>query len=211
MKKIIVILTLASLIIVAAMVSLVKKGISLRINTLIKPSEISANDENVAPAIAKRLFPDLQSSDILIIGLPINNPRLAAITEKFIKETATLLKRPINTAANKTNLKDCTRLCVVITSPMESQELEKNIYIESAVAPLGRNYFTLNIAEFDTSVDMNGAEMENCEKEKFLDFKCLALISLRDSKRKMKDPTKKYFFMKKYQDRGHYLFLQSSK
>lgn len=208
MKKIIVILTLASLIIVAAMVSLVKKGISLRANTLITPSEITTNDENVAPAIAKRLFPDLQSSDILIVGIPANNPRLNGITEKFFSEITLLLGHPINKAIDKTDLKNCAKLCVVLTPPTDSQELETNFYIESTVSPLKRHFFTLNISEFDPTETVDTAIMDNCEKEKFLDLKCLSLISIRDSKRKMKNPAKKYFFMKKYQDRGHYLFIQ---
>ncbi len=210
MKKIVILISLAFLIIIGAMVSLVKKGVSLRANTLITPSKISKNDSNVGPAIAQRLFPDFQASEILIIGLPAGNSRLQIVAEQIAASASQLLGAPIHRVDDKLNPQDCKKLCWIVVQPEEAQELEQNKYIESVIKPLGRSYFTLNLIEF-RRLEKNQSELEisQCEKEKLLDFKCLSLLSIKDAERKMKMADQLYFFMKKYQDRGHYLFLQT--
>lgn len=210
MRNIIVILTLAGLIIVAAMTFLVKKGVSLRAASLIAPSEISERDENIGPALANRLFPDLQRTDIILVGLPANNPRLEIIMQHFVFEAGKLLGHSLQKASDKNNLTDCKRPCLVVVNPMEAQELEENSYIKNYVQPLNREYFTLNLIEFLGQEQMSAADQNICEHQKFLDFKCLHILSVHESKRKMKDPKKQYFFMKKYQDRSHFTFIQKA-
>ncbi len=207
MKKIIFILSLAFLIITGAMAYLIKKGVSLRADTLIKPSEISANDTNVSHAVAYRLFPDFQSHDMIIVGVPENDSRLQVLAEQIAIESEKLLGQPIHRASDKNKLQDCGKLCWVKVAPEESQELEKNPYIESIIQPLGRSYFTLNLIEF---ADYDHAVVDSCEQEKRLDLKCLVTLSVKEAQRKMKDSNKRYFFMKKYQDRGNYLLLQKN-
>ncbi|MDG0815503.1 hypothetical protein [Bdellovibrio svalbardensis] len=207
MKKIIAMLSLASLIIMGAMIYLVKKGVSLRADTLIKPSEISTNDTNVSHAVAYRLFPDFQSHDMIIVGVPEEDSRLQVLAEQIAIEAEKLLGQPIHRAADKMHLQDCGKLCWVKVKPEEAQELEKNSYIPSVIQPLGRTYFTLNLLEFS---GYDAEALSACEQEKRLDLKCLVTLSVKQAERKMKDPNKRYFFMKKYEDRGNYLLLQKN-
>lgn len=207
MKKIIFILSLASLIMVGAMIYLVKEGVSLRAATLIKPSEVSANDTNVSHAVAYRLFPDFQSHDLIVVGVPEEESRLQVLAEQIAIEAEKLLGQPIHRASDKLNLQACAKLCWVKVKPEEAQELEKNSYIESVIQPLGRSYFTLNLIEF---TDYDHSAVTACEKEKRLDLKCLVALSVKEAQRKMKDQNKRYFFMKKYEDRGNYLLLQKN-
>lgn len=205
MKKIIAILVLASLIIIAAMIHLLKDGVSLRAATLISPSVVSDGDINVAHGVAYRLFPDFQRYDMVLVGIDEADSRLQALSEQIAIEVEKLLGQPLHRAQDKMNLQDCPKLCWVKVKPEESQELEPNNYIPTVIQPLGRQYFTLNLIQF---ADLDEAALAGCEKEKRLDMKCLITLSVREAKRKMKDPNKRYFFMKRYEDRGNYLMLQ---
>lgn len=205
MRKILFILTLACLIIVAAMGFLLKKGVSLRAATLITPSEISPGDNNVSHAVAYRLFPDLQRSDIMILGLPEGDSRMQVLAEQIALHAEQLLGQPLHRASNKMDLTNCPKLCWVTVLPNEAQELEKNAYIDNVIKPLNRSYFTLNLHGFEM---YDEALVRSCESEKFLDYKCLVTLSIAEASRKMKDSSKRYFFMKRYEDRGNYLFIQ---
>lgn len=207
MKKIIIILSLASLIMIGTMISLIKKGVSLRADTLISPSEINTNDTNVSHAVAYRLFPEFQSHDIIIVGVPEADSRLQVLAEQIAIEAEKLLGQPIHRAADKMNLQNCGKLCWIKVTQEEAQELEKNSYITSVIQPLGRTYFTLNLSEF---ADYDHAAVTACEQERRLDLKCLTVLSIKEAERKMKDASKRYFFMKRYEDRGNYLFLQKN-
>ena len=72
MKKVTLGLIVLVLVIGGVMVSLVNRGISLRVATLIKPSEFHSTQQ-VAAALAARLFPELQSKKWLIYLLQIIN------------------------------------------------------------------------------------------------------------------------------------------
>lgn len=205
MKKIIVILVLASLIIVGAMIHLLKDGVSLRAATLISPSVVSDGDINVAHGVAYRLFPDFQRYDMILVGVDEADSRLQALSEQIAIEAEKLLGQPLHRASDKMNLKDCAKLCWVKVKPEESQELEPNNYIANVIKPLGKEYFTLNLIQF---AELDESALAGCEQEKRLDMKCLITLSVREAKRKMKDPSKRYFFMKRYEDRGNYLMLQ---
>jgi hypothetical protein len=47
-----------------------------------------------------------------------------------------------------------------------------------------------------------------CENQKRLTIDCLIPLSVRDVKKKIKDPTQLYFFLRKYNDRDYFLFVQ---
>lgn len=207
MKQIAAILTLASAIIVGAMVYLVKQGVSLRAESLISPSEITANDANISHGVAYRLFPELQRNDIILVGVPADNPRLQAVADQIAAQAEHLLGQPVHRATDKNSLKDCGKLCWVQVTPDEAQELAANPYIDSVIKPLTMNYFTLNLTEFS---DYDHEAVKACENEKRLDFKCLVTLSVLEAQRKMKDSSRRYFFMKRYEDRGNYLMVQKN-
>lgn len=206
MKVITTILVVAFLIITGAMIFLIKKGVSLRPSTLITPSEISANLQNVSHGVAYRLFPDFQSYDLFVVGVPADNAELQQIARDIKVQAEALLKQPIHEAASKTDLQNCLKPCWVTATPEEAQELTAgNPYIEQTVLPLNRNYLTLTLTDF---TDYDHSIIPQCEDEKRLDFPCLKALSIQEAQRKMKDPKKRYFFLRQYRDHEYFLFIQ---
>ncbi|HEX7672826.1 MAG TPA: hypothetical protein VF412_01575 [Bdellovibrio sp.] len=206
MKVITTILVVAFLIITGAMISLIKRGVSLRPSTLITPSEVSANLQNISHGVAYRLFPDFQSYDLFVVGVPADNAELQQIAKDIKAQAEALLKQPIHEAAGKADLQNCAKPCWVTVTPDEAQELTPgNPYIEQTVLPLNRNYLTLTLTEF---TDYDHGIISQCENEKRLDFPCLKALSIQEAQRKMKDPKKRYFFLRQYRDHEHFLFIQ---
>lgn len=204
MKKVPFVIMMALITIVGAvMISLLNSGISLRVATLIKPSDF-VSTKQVAQAVVVRLFPDLQSKKWMIYEM---SPASPMDTELFQNISQEIKNTPVGDYELKTSLDDCGKHCAFVIHNSEHKEM----YTQKFFAPLDSpqsiepEHFRLVVQHFDRTESF----IEECETMQRLDEKCIRSLSIRDARRKMKDVTKKYFFLKKYNHNDFFLFLEN--
>lgn len=204
MKTISIVIAVAFVIISACMIMLTKKGVSLRTARLISPSEIHEFPESVAKAVVHPLFPEFKSSDIILVATD-NSPHLQALLDQIRWSAEAKLGFTYNISKDPMSVASCPRPCWVQVQPQQAQQLVANEYVDQVVRPLNRAFFTLNTIEFD---GYDSSKLEHCEAEKRLDLECLVTLSVKAAQKKMKDPSKRYFFMQKYNHSDYFLFVQ---
>lgn len=209
MKIIISLLSLGFVIIIACLVYLLNSGVSIRTAPIIKPSIVSQDFINVPQGLFLRLFPDIQQSHYILWSVSQNSAEVQKTLSVMRERTEKELHAPVQfiyDGANATaqEVQACARPCWILFAEDQAHELQPNSWIESHVKPLGRPYFTLSWIPFQREVKVP----EGCVKEKRLDLECLKVISVQEVRRKMKDDSVRYFFMRKYMDRDYFLFVE---
>ncbi len=192
------------LVIAGVMISLVTRGISLRVATLIKPSEFYSSKQ-VAVALVARLFPELQSKKWLVYSIKENSDTNQSATAReilveLLKETQ---KSPVGEYQVRVGEEECEKHCVFLDETAQTEKIYKEFFAKQ-LAEENSNVFRLSVSQFSP----NEPYPKECESMQRLDEKCIRAISIRDSLRKMKDPAKKYFFLKKYNHNQYYLYIQ---
>jgi hypothetical protein len=196
MKRMTLFIFALLIVIAAVMGSLLKSGISLRVATLIKPSELHSAQQ-VAQALSSRLFPELQSKKWLVYSIKENS----AVAKEILVGLLEIVKTsPVGEYKVQEN--DCEKHCVFLSETEPTEKLSQAIFAKS-LEQENSNVFRLVVSEFS----LNEKFPEKCETMQRLDEDCIRAISLRDARRKMTDPSKKYFFLKKYNHNQYYLFL----
>lgn len=211
MKKLIWIISLGFLLISAAMIYLLKTGISLHMATLIKPSVAEADLKNVAQAVVFRMYPEFQSAHYVLWGtLPVaeDEERLFAAIKAEYERIFHLNVQLITEAssASAEDLRGCGKPCWIFTTKENANELTKNEFIEGKLRPLAAPYFNITLIPFVLGVKAPS----HCLNEKRLTYECLTTLAMEASERKVKTK-ERYFFLKKYNDRDFFLFVQESK
>ncbi len=204
MKKVTFGIIAMVLVIAAVMGSLVTRGISLRVATLIKPSEFYSSKQ-VAAALAARLFPELQSKKWLIYSIKEDSAANKSVTAReilveLLKETQ---KSPVGEYQVRVAEEECEKHCVFLDETLQTEKLH-NEFFAKRLEEEKSDVFRLSVSEFSPSEPFP----QECESMQRLNEKCIRAISIRDSLRKMKYPSKKYFFLKKYNHNQYYLFFQ---
>ncbi|MFS4459233.1 hypothetical protein [Bdellovibrio sp. HCB2-146] len=210
MKKIGFLLGGAFVIITVCMLYLVRKGISLRTAPLIKPTEISTDRHNIAEHLVLRLFPELQSNDIILWGILPENAESQALVQMAASDYERMFKTPVHFISNAESatlqdFQNCKKPCWILLAKDKANELTPNEFIDKNIQPLNRPYITLTLVNFTGAEEVTDA----CENQHRLHLDCLVPLSVRDAKKKMKDPNKLYFFLRKYNDRDYFLFTQT--
>lgn len=191
------------------MLYLVFAGVGLRSAPLIKPTPIAMDQRNVAADVMLRLYADLHAVHYVVWGvLPTSseNEQLFALMkeehEKIFHVSPNVIRDA--TSVSPLDLAACEKPCWLLVGKENANELRSNSFIQSRVLPLGRPYLTISWIDFRGD---EGVSPE-CNQEKRLSLQCLKPISVREVQRKLKDPGLRYFFLRKYEDRDHFLFLQ---
>lgn len=210
MKTLIALLSLGFLIIIACLVYLLNSGVSIRTAPIIKPSVISQDFVNVPHGVFLRLFPDIQQSHYILWGVSQNSAEvqkmLSVIKERAEKELGVPVQFIYDgLRATPEEVKNCARPCWILFAQDQVHELHRNEWIENTLRPLNRPYFTLSWVDYQRDVMVP----ELCVREKRLDLECLKMVSIKEVRRKMKEPQSRYFFMRKYLDRDYFLFVEA--
>lgn len=210
MKKIGFLLGGAFVLITVCMLYLVRKGISLRTAPLIKPTEISADRHNIGEHLVLRLFPELQSNDVILWGVLPETPESQNLLKVAAADYEKTFKTPVHIISNAAtasseDIKNCGKPCWILLDKDKANELTPNEFITQNIQPLNRPYITLTLVNFTGTEEVTQA----CEDQHRLHLDCLVQLSVRDAKKKMKDPNKLYFFLRKYNDRDYFLFTQT--
>ncbi len=182
------------------MVHLFNAGISLRPATLIKPSEIISTKQ-IAQAVVVRLFPEMQSKTWLIY-----NPKPVS---DFSKELLFEILREVQkTPAGEYSVSErgasCEKHCVFIDDNNNTHFVYQERFA-GGMEKEGEPIFRIQVIGFTGTEEFP----PECETMQRLDERCIHAVSIRSALRKMKDPSKKYFFLKKYNHNQYYLFVPS--
>lgn len=199
MPKVPIFLFMMLVMIAGFMMSLLNTGISLRVATLIKPSEI-ASTKQVAQALAIRLFPELQTKKWLIYSFDQESPRARELLVDLLSEVK---KTPAGEYQVRVAGEECTQHCLFLDETPQSNEIVKKTFLTKLDSEQS-DVFRLKVSEFVLQEEF----IQECDSMQRLDEKCIRSISIRDARRKMKKPEQKYFFLKKYNHNQYYLFLQ---
>ncbi|KYG63852.1 hypothetical protein AZI86_13620 [Bdellovibrio bacteriovorus] len=212
MKTIISLLSLGFVIIIVCLVYLLRSGVSIRTAPIIKPSIVSPDFTNVPQGLFLRLFPDIQQSHYILWSVSQNSAEVQQ-TLSIMKERAEKeLRQPVQfiyngPKATLEEVKACARPCWILFPEDQANELKSNDWINTRLKPLDRPYFTISWIAFHRDITVP----EPCIKEKRLDLECLKVVSIQEVRRKMKEESARYFFMRKYMDSDYFLFLEDPK
>ena len=210
MKKVYLLIAGALTLISLCLIYLVKQGVSLRSEPIIRPSIISADQKNVAFGVITRLAPEFQNADYVIWGLPGDGPseqNLMALMKAKYEEVYRKSVQMIEHARTRSpqEISGCQSPCWLIVSQDDAHRLGKNDFLREVIDPLKKKYFSITLVGFS-----RGAEVSpQCLQEKRLDFPCLSQLAIHEAERKMKEPGHKYFFMKRYLEKDYFLFLEN--
>lgn len=204
MKKVTLGIFAMVLVIAGVMSSLVNRGISLRVATLIKPSEFYSSKQ-VAIAMAARLFPELQSKKWLIYSINENSEskHSTIAREVFVELLNETKNSPVGEYQVRVAEDECDKHCVFLDETSQTQQISNELFAKRLDEEKS-DVFRLSVSQFSPSEEFPA----ECETMQRLNEMCIRAISIRDSLRKMKDPSKKYFFLKKYNHNQYYLFFQ---
>lgn len=210
MKTFFVLLGISCVVASAVLIMLTRDGIAIRSAPIIAPSPQGEEYKNVAKSIVNRLFPDFQMSNYVVIGSPadlqmgpkIINELKIRFEEQF-KKNVTLLSDDGNLTPE--SIAKCQQPCWILTSEIHSNELSVQNKLPQILDKMeNTNHFHITFIPFSSVPTPSDA----CIAEKRLSLQCLIPLSIHEVSKKFKDPAISYFFMRKYQDRDYFLFLQ---
>lgn len=209
MKKVLWLLGAALLIVTACMIYLVVQGVVLRSAPLIKPSALQPDFANAGHDVVLRLYPDFAAAHYVLLGLePLDDERRAFLTA-LQREGEKLLGRAVNlrmdaATLSREELAACAAPCWLVLPADGANELRANPFISERLLTLGRAYMSVSWIDFRRGEPVSAA----CERERRLDLECLGPVGVREVARKLRDASARYYFMRKYNDRDHFLFVE---
>lgn len=210
MKKIIIFFVVFCVVASVIMVKLTRGGVSIRSAPIIGASPQGTEYKNIAPAVLNRLFPDFQMANYVVIGSAANlkmGPQiindLKIRYEEQFKKTVTLIFD--DQKMTEESILNCVQPCWILTSETQAHELS----VENKIPQILKKHenikhFHMTLIPFSKVVEPT----QECIAEKRLDLECLIQLSIHEVSKKFKDRTVSYFFMRKYQDRDYFLFIQ---
>lgn len=210
MKKIGWLLGLALVIITGCMIYLVVTGVVLRSAPIIKPSVLAPDLANAGHDVVLRLYPDFSSSHYVLLGLEPQSDETRALLsamraegEKLLGKSVTILENA--GARSREELAACAAPCWLLLPRDGANEMRPNSFIAEKIVTLGRPYMSVSWIGFHRGEPVS----ETCDREARLDLECLGPIGVREVARKLKDASARYYFMRKYNDRDHFLFVEN--
>ena len=200
------------LVISACMIYFVSHGVSMRAEPMIDPSVINADHQNIADGLITRLFPELQNDAYILWGAPTDSAEfMTTLTltknkyEQRFGKTVTLLLG----AENKTveEIKNCALPCWIVVDTKNANQLLPNDFIDKKMTPLNKGFFTLTWLPFTKTEPVP----KDCEDQKRIEsLECVRTLTVRDSLRRMKKQDQRYFFLRRYNEKDYFLFVQQS-
>lgn len=191
MKKLIIAFSLVSLLITALLVVIIKRGVIVRPQPLIKPTLIQNDFEPVARHVALRMFPEFQSNDYIFWNLDLNNIEAQLFQKRIIEEYTKLFQKSVHVLQPDQSLDHCGQPCWIF-SKIDIQSLPSRSI----------EFNWINYDKIESIPDQ-------CMNKKILDFECIKYVSLKSVERKIKNKNDRYFFLHKYMDQAFYLFVKN--
>lgn len=195
----------------AIMINLTRGGVSIRSAPIISPSPQGFELKNVATSVVLRLFPDFQTANFVVIGYPADLKAATQIVndlkldyEKNFRQSVSMLVDDGKLTSEQ--LFQCHQPCWILTAETKANELTEENKIPKMLSEVPNfKHFHLTLIPF---LEISEPTAE-CIAEQRLGLNCLIQLSIHQVRKKMKDPNESYFFMRKYQDRDYFLFIQT--
>lgn len=199
MKVVFSLLAAALIISSGIMFFLVKKGAALRPAGVIQPAEFTDKPDLIGKAIALRLFPEFQPAKIVIWYSDMKDQPHSQIPE-------------VTLSYYQTN--DKPELIDLRQDPAGECRLESCWYIQSLATPLPEALLEKvktvpSIEIYIQYFSRDEKVSEICDSEKVLELNCIGPVSVREVRKKIKNPGP-YFFMRRYLDSQFYLFIEKA-
>ncbi len=209
MKTIISIVMIFFVLIAIVLIHLTRDGVSLRTAPIIGASHQDSDYKNVARSVINRLFPDFQTATHVVIGYLPNSGESVQVIELMKADYKKTFNKDISMLADNgqltaENLKQCPVPCWITTEQKNANELAGAPLSQFLDQQPGVQHFHITIMPFREITEPS----TECLSEKRLTFDCLVPISIYEARKKMKKPELMYFFMRKYQERDYFLFIQ---
>lgn len=210
MKKVTYAVLFAFIIISICMFYLIRNGISLRTSPVIQPSEISLDEKNIATGVVQRLFQQFQDAHYILWGVLPKNEKTQKVIELIQEEYKKVFKQSVNLIEDAeqstlNNIHTCQKPCWIFMSEVKAHQLGNNDFIQKNILSSQKHFFTLTILSFKRDLVVE----EECNIQKRLGLACLISVSVREVHRKIKDPNKRYFFLRGYNDSDFFLFIEN--
>jgi hypothetical protein len=202
----------ATLIIVSCMIYLLKVGVALRTQPLIKPSLMKSEEHSpVARAVSERLLPVLRETPYMLLGFAPLNEFRGPLFQKLLSESERLLNKKIQVldglASSERDLLGCPYPCWILLPVEKANDLDANSWIELNLEQKSRVWASLTALPFSRK---NLGMREECRNQKKISFSCLTEISLEEVRRKLDKISEKAFFMRGYLEKNYFIFYEKS-
>ena len=210
MKKMVAIFVLVFVVISACMLYLLRSGVGLRSAPLIKPTVIGSDTRIIANHTVKRLFPEMQQAHYIVWGVQPETDDSQLLMTYFLDEYQKTFHNPARILKNAESLSSqeisqCEKPCWLLISKNLANELTPNKFIEEKIAPLKKEFINITFLNFSRDEKVS----EKCDQEQRLTLDCVVPVSVREVTKRLKDPSQRYFFLRKYNDRDFFLFIQN--
>lgn len=200
MKSIFWIFATVFLIISAAMIWIVKSGVTIRMQPLIKPTVVGENLYPMARHLFLRMFPDFQQTDFVLWSLDTSSSEAELFLSQMVQEYESQLKSVRYFDEAKNPIESCPSPCWAVSSTQEKLSEWKQKLTNS-----GKKWISISWKSYSNVESVS----EECLTQKVLSQNCLLPVAVNDVKKKLKDPKARYFFLKKYLDSDFYLFVKT--
>ena len=126
------------------------------------------------------------------------------LNEKQFKQSETMLLDDGKLTVEL--LSQCSNPCWILTSENNANELSVDVKIPRLLDQTANaKHFHITLIPFQGVPDPS----DKCIAEQRLSLACLIPLSISEVRKKFKNPNIAYFFMRKYQDRDYFLFIQT--
>lgn len=199
----------ATIIIAACMFYLIKVGVALRTQPIIKPSVIKEDDGNVARGVSQRLLPVLRETPYVLLGFgPLDGFR-GPLFQKIIQESEKVLNKKINIldglSAREEELQNCEHPCWILLPVEMASDLDRNLWIETNLNEKSRRWASITILPFVRGIS---GMRQICKEQKKVSLDCMTEISVEEVDRKLRKNEERSFFMRAYLEKNYFLFYE---
>jgi hypothetical protein len=175
---------------------------------------IHPEQQNVARSLVARLHPELKSAKVIYWGVSEDNQVWNSLRTQIEEHVESMLGQkpaildlrklqdPLESQAQA--IRACPKPCWVILSDNEAHFLSEDSRAALLDKLVQEQAITLNLLRLDRNLEIP----ESCLDEKRVSRACIAAVVTKDSARKFKEENKRYFFLRRYNDRDHFLFVE---
>lgn len=208
MKKMSILLGLGFIIVTLCMLYLVRSGVSLRAQMLIKPTEMSDDLHAITQSVVLRLYPDFQKSDYVLWGLPLDSTEAKNSFDSIRNEYQKQSKKTVQVIndfdqATALQIAECQTPCWILGHSEKTNQLTENKMIDLKLKSTQKSFMTLSWLSFQKVESVP----DHCLSEKRLDLACLKFLSLKQVEKKM-TRNNRNFFLNEYNEKDLFLFVQ---
>ena len=183
------------------MVAIVKRGVTLKLQPLIKPTKLEVNLEPMARHLFLRLFPDFQQAEYVVWNFEGETEETELFYSQISNRFESEMKKINFLNPNSSLLEECIAPCwTAVTSASQLTEMKNQL------EGTGKKWIVIHWKTYHAVEEVS----EVCLNQKVLSEECIGPVAVNDVKKRLKDPNARYFFLKKYLDRDFYLFVKSS-